>query len=288
MMRDESILGPDAFIRGLEQPWMRSQMGLMESVSRRSPEVFVPFLGLLYSAMVFVYITVSGGGSAGPFLFILLAFILLFLGSAFLIWRRNRIGYLISIIVSVIFLGLFGFEALDSLSGFVNQAMFLEVLTVLTVLVLTLVYSILGVRLVWRKGAMQNPPRMMRRSTTIALLGLGFIIGAAFIGALGAGAEARLLANSGTAGDITIVQGASNGVNSFSPSSFTVKVGTTVAWVNKDASTHTVTSQGSNLFDSGNLPLGATFSYKFTQAGTYQYFCTIHPVMKGTIIVTSG
>ncbi len=159
-------------------------MSLMESISRRSPEVFVPFVGLLYSAIVLVYVVASGTLSLGPFLYILLVFVLLFLGAAFLVWRRNRVGYLVSIIMSALFLALFSFNIQDALTGFVNQVMFLEVVTLLPLLVLTLVYSILGVRLVWRKGAMQNPPRMIRASTTLALLGVGFIIGAAFIGAL--------------------------------------------------------------------------------------------------------
>jgi plastocyanin len=261
----------------------------MESVSRRSPEVYVPFLGLLYGAVVLVLVGTGTGslfGSLGAFAYILLPFALLFVGSAYLVWRRNRVGYVISIIWSVLFLLDFTFNIQDALTGFVDQPNFLETVTLLPVMVLTLVYSIIGARIVWRKGAMQNPPKMMRASTTLALLGVGFIVGAALIGALGAGLQARLL-NAGTPGDITITQGAASGVNSYSPSTLTVKVGTTVTWVSKDSTTHTVTTQGSSLFDH-TLSLGDTFSFKFTQAGTYQYYCTIHPVMKGTIVVTSG
>ncbi len=43
-----------------------------------------------------------------------------------------------------------------------------------------------------------------------------------------------------------------------------------------------------NLFDLGNLPTGAVFKFTFTQPGTYQYYCTLHPLMKGTIVVVSG
>ena len=56
-----------------------------------------------------------------------------------------------------------------------------------------------------------------------------------------------------------------------------MKAGTKVTWVNKDTVTHTVTSQGISLFDSGNLATGATFSYTFARAGTYPSYCTIHP-----------
>ena len=71
---------------------------------------------------------------------------------------------------------------------------------------------------------------------------------------------------------------------SLAPGNFTVKVGSTITWFNADASVHTVTSTGA--FDSGNLASGATYSHTFAQAGTYQYYCVIHPNMKGTIVVT--
>jgi len=74
----------------------------------------------------------------------------------------------------------------------------------------------------------------------------------------------------------------------YSPSPYTVKAGSTVTWGNKDSGTHTVTSSGSNLFDSGNLAPEGTFKFTFTQPGTYQYYCAIHPWMKGTIVITSG
>ena len=71
----------------------------------------------------------------------------------------------------------------------------------------------------------------------------------------------------------------------FSPSTLTVKVGTTVTWTNKDSVDHTITSD-TNVFDSGNMGSGDTFSYTFTTAGTFVYHCTVHPSMIGTIIVT--
>jgi plastocyanin len=68
------------------------------------------------------------------------------------------------------------------------------------------------------------------------------------------------------------------------PPTLTVSVGTTVTWTNNDSVAHTVTSND-NLFDSGNLATGATFSYTFEQKGTFNYHCTIHPFMTGKIIV---
>jgi plastocyanin/glucose/arabinose dehydrogenase len=75
----------------------------------------------------------------------------------------------------------------------------------------------------------------------------------------------------------------------FQPSSLTVTPGTTVTWTNKDNVDHTATSQsGPESFDSKNIPQGGTFSFTFNQEGTYNYICTIHPFMTGTITVSSS
>jgi len=70
----------------------------------------------------------------------------------------------------------------------------------------------------------------------------------------------------------------------FNPSTITVTAGTAVTWTNKDAMTHTVTSNPA-LFNSGGLTQGATFTFTFANPGTYSYKCTIHPSMTGTVIV---
>jgi plastocyanin len=65
--------------------------------------------------------------------------------------------------------------------------------------------------------------------------------------------------------------------------------GTTVTWTNEDNVPHTVMSgtrdNPSDLFDSGNVEPGEVFTYTFDEAGTYDYFCSIHPGMNGTVIV---
>jgi plastocyanin len=75
----------------------------------------------------------------------------------------------------------------------------------------------------------------------------------------------------------------------FSPASKTVPVGTTIKWTNKENITHTVTSgvpgSPSGLFDSGNLGVNGVFSFTFSQAGTFKYYCKIHPSMTATIVV---
>lgn len=73
----------------------------------------------------------------------------------------------------------------------------------------------------------------------------------------------------------------------FNPATITVPVGTKVTWTNKDAATHTVTSD-SGVFDSKNLPTGNTFSYTFSQAGTFAYHCNIHKTMTATIVVMAA
>jgi amicyanin len=73
----------------------------------------------------------------------------------------------------------------------------------------------------------------------------------------------------------------------FSPATLTVRVGTTVTWTNKDSVPHTVVSDaGSSVpFTSPSLATGSSFPFTFTQAGTYTYHCSIHPSMKGTVVV---
>ena len=74
----------------------------------------------------------------------------------------------------------------------------------------------------------------------------------------------------------------------YSPSTITVVIGVnnTVTWMNNDAVPHTVTSD-TGVFDSGAISQGGTFSYTFTTPGTYNYHCSYHPWMHGTVIVVS-
>jgi len=72
-----------------------------------------------------------------------------------------------------------------------------------------------------------------------------------------------------------------------------ILIGDTIVWKNADTSFHTVTSgsesEGSDgLFDSKEFAPGKWFTYKFSEIGHYPYYCTLHPWMDGTIIVTSG
>lgn len=70
----------------------------------------------------------------------------------------------------------------------------------------------------------------------------------------------------------------------FSPATVRIPVGTKVTWTNTDPVAHTVTAAG-GAFNSGHLNPGQTFTHTFDTAGTFDYQCTYHPYMKGTIVV---
>jgi plastocyanin len=71
---------------------------------------------------------------------------------------------------------------------------------------------------------------------------------------------------------------------SFGPVALTVAAGTTVTWTNRDDIPHTVVSTD-GAFKSKVLDTDEKFSYKFAKAGTFAYFCSIHPKMTGKVVV---
>jgi plastocyanin len=75
--------------------------------------------------------------------------------------------------------------------------------------------------------------------------------------------------------------------NTFIPSEITVAPGTTVTWVNSEAMPHSVVDVNRG-FRSKTLVKDAKFSFTFTTAGDYSYLCSIHPSMKGKVIVKPG
>jgi plastocyanin len=90
----------------------------------------------------------------------------------------------------------------------------------------------------------------------------------------------------GTAADLTIGITGQNGANSFFPSPDTVTVGQTVAWHNADGITHTSTSNGIGGWDTGNIPPGGTsVAIRMNTTGNFNYHCSIHPTMVGTLFV---
>lgn len=70
----------------------------------------------------------------------------------------------------------------------------------------------------------------------------------------------------------------------FNPQQITVKAGDTVTWANHDDIPHTVTSK-TMVFRSKALDTDDTFSFTFATPGKFDYFCSLHPHMTGTIVV---
>lgn len=67
------------------------------------------------------------------------------------------------------------------------------------------------------------------------------------------------------------------------PAEIAVRRGEAVTWVNRDPFPHTVTAKGA--FDSGSIPAGGEWTWVPRRAGTYDYLCTLHPNMKGRVVV---
>jgi plastocyanin len=70
--------------------------------------------------------------------------------------------------------------------------------------------------------------------------------------------------------------------SAFYPNSITISVGDTVDWTNLDSTNHTVVETG---FSSGNISTEDSYDHTFNKAGTYSYYCSIEPSMKGVVIV---
>ena len=118
------------------------------------------------------------------------------------------------------------------------------------------------------------------------LLALVAILGVA--PAFGDGAEIDMAKGAGASATADCVAAK----NCFAPNPLNVAPGTTVTWKNEDTVSHYVTSgQPSDnttgtVFDSGNLiKPGSTYQFTFANAGTFNYFCTVHPWMTAQVIV---
>jgi plastocyanin len=117
----------------------------------------------------------------------------------------------------------------------------------------------------------------MRRSVSVAILAGALALG---IGAPAAGSKnyAPAAQQKSGAAEVKIDN------FSFGPAELTVSVGTTVTWTNRDDIPHTVRSTD-DVFKSKVLDTDEKFSFTFSKAGTYPYFCSIHPKMTAKVIV---
>ncbi|HEY6780530.1 MAG TPA: plastocyanin/azurin family copper-binding protein [Thermoleophilaceae bacterium] len=74
---------------------------------------------------------------------------------------------------------------------------------------------------------------------------------------------------------------------SFQPGTVTVAKGATVTWKNEDSANHDVTADDGSFKSggAGDISGGGTFKHTFDKAGSFGYVCTVHPGMKGTVVV---
>jgi amicyanin len=71
----------------------------------------------------------------------------------------------------------------------------------------------------------------------------------------------------------------------FQPAEVSVSVGDTVTWTNNDDVPHDVTADSFSSGEPGGMQPGDTFEHTFDQAGTFDYVCTVHPGMEGSVVV---
>jgi plastocyanin len=71
----------------------------------------------------------------------------------------------------------------------------------------------------------------------------------------------------------------------FNPAEITVAAGDTVTWTNDDSAGHDVTADEFESGEPGGIAQGDTFEHTFEEAGTFDYVCTVHPGMEGTVTV---
>jgi len=71
----------------------------------------------------------------------------------------------------------------------------------------------------------------------------------------------------------------------FNPQTLTVKSGQKITWINRDEEPHTVVSVGKKFQKSSALDTDQEFTITAGAPGTYEYFCSVHPKMTGTIVV---
>jgi plastocyanin len=127
--------------------------------------------------------------------------------------------------------------------------------------------------------ALANPNSGEGRSQTVSLW--KFLIRASLVTALAVGAFADLAAPANAADTAAVIK-----IDNFTfgPPTLTVPVGTTVTWVNEDDIPHTVAATD-RLFKSKALDTDDRFTYTFSAPGSFEYFCSLHPHMVGTVIV---
>lgn len=126
----------------------------------------------------------------------------------------------------------------------------------------------------------------LRRASTL-FLGLALATTLAACGSSGSGGSSNAAVNPGTSPNVAAGPTVTIQDFKFSPATLNVKVGTTVTFVQEDSIPHTATGSGDSSFiKSPTLTKGQTYTVTFTKAGTYDYICSIHPYMRGSVVVS--
>ncbi|GEM_PF-1352407 len=266
----------------------------------RTLDTWVSIVGLTYVVLVTLRVTITRALSQGTtalssLIYLSILVFMLFLGILFIL-AGKRWAYRYVLTAAGIFLvfhllayvtscGGASCSLLANLVHLVNPEFFVSVISLFPVLVLVIYHASHA-----RRELMRPSPNSTETSTRRILLPTIAVI------ALVAGGVSIGLAVEATATpvvpplhpDVTIVEGAFHPANleSYLPAKLTIKVGETIVWYNGDITSHTITST-TGIFDSKDIPVGATYSYTFTQAGVYEYYCVYHYLMTGVISVTN-
>jgi len=268
---------------------LEGSSGIWDRIREKPFALWVIFSGFVYFGLVILGLALptlvaSPASILDPIAASILVFMVLFFVSAYLGLKGKRWTSVLTAVVSILFLVLFGSFLVPSLANPADAAFPLAI-SGIPALILVAIFSILSI-VHAKSGLLQKrylaTPNSAGGLLTIGII--GFVVGGLIVGAIGAGV---ILGNiTGVKADITIVPGAQSAGMAFTPRNFTVSVGGTVTWVNKDTTGHTVTSNATGQFGSPLLTTGETWSHTFSQAGTYYYHCTPHPQMWGEIVVS--
>jgi len=255
---------------------------------RRIPfAIWVISGGLLYSALALAYLTIPFALAAGIMgdsgtVLVILIFVAVFLVASVYSFRQKRWAYVLGAATSVVLVLLYSFVIVTTLSN-PADAQFWLIISALPTWFLVVLFSSLC--FIHAKSGLDTKRYLSTVQSAGGLLTLaivGFVVGSVVVGAIGS--EVILRNVSATAANITIVPGAQTAMVPFVPQVYHVSVGGSVAWVNRDTTAHTVTSNSSS-FDSGTMTTGSIWSHTFTQPGRYDYYCAFHPMMVGTVVV---
>ncbi len=262
---------------------MEAASGRVGGLRQKPFAILVMFAGLVYTGVALLGVMVQ-------FAFFdpsILAFGALFIVGGFLVLWGKSWSLVIGLALSVLFIALYVPLIGEIISNPANSGFWL-VITVLPLLLLVAVFAIASL-IKWKQGLAQTPylasPKSSGGLLTVAVV--GFALGGLVIGGLAGGTIARLLGGGVQSANIIIVPNAVQVRPAYSPPSFRAMVGIAVTWFNEDPTTHTVTSVNGTELNSGNILSGVSFAHTFTQAGTYDYYCTIHPLMRGTVVVSA-